>query len=79
MCARAREKKTKNKNNTIPAQIEKEPNFRLYTVDAQQLIKVTLRNLSMSNDIKLLPVYVTDTGEEEPEVVEEPALEEVSK
>eukprot|EP00802_Teleaulax_amphioxeia_P004974 Tamp_04978.p1 GENE.Tamp_04978~~Tamp_04978.p1 ORF type:complete len:951 (-),score=126.65 Tamp_04978:65-2917(-) len=49
------------------AKIEKEPNFRLYTVDAQQLIKVTLRNLSMSNDIKLLPVYVTDTGEEEPE------------
>ena len=67
MCARAREKKTKNKNNTIPAQIEKEPNFRLYTVDAQQLIKVTLRNLSISNDIKLRPVYVTDTGEEEPE------------
>eukprot|EP00802_Teleaulax_amphioxeia_P025771 Tamp_26687.p1 GENE.Tamp_26687~~Tamp_26687.p1 ORF type:complete len:176 (-),score=51.39 Tamp_26687:359-856(-) len=46
---------------------EKGHDFRRYTVDAGQLIKVTLKNLSLAKDIKLQPVYVTESGAEEPE------------
>ena len=51
----------------MPTQTEKGHDFRRYTVDAGQLIKVTLKNLSLAKDIKLQPVYVTESGAEEPE------------
>jgi len=41
--------------------------FRLYTVDAGQLLKVTVRNLSLARGISFTPVYLTDKGGEEPE------------
>ena len=41
--------------------------FRLYTVDAGQLVKVTVRNLSQDREITFKPVYLTEEGEEEPE------------
>ena len=41
--------------------------FRLYNVDAGQLIKVTVRNLSQDREIAFKPVYLNEKGEEEPE------------
>ena len=41
--------------------------MRSYKVHATKLIKVTLKNLSLTKDIKLLPVYVSDTGDEDPQ------------
>lgn len=40
--------------------------YRLYRVDRDQLIRVTLRNLS-ETELELIPVYVSDTGDEQPE------------
>jgi hypothetical protein len=47
--------------------ITKRPKFRLYSVDPDMLIRVTVKNLSSTRDISLMPVYVKDNGEEEPE------------
>ena len=47
--------------------ITKGPKFRLYSVDPDLLIRVTVKNLSSTRDISLMPVYVKDNGEEEPE------------
>ena len=47
--------------------ITKGSNLRLYTVDPDLLIRVTVKNLSSTRDISLMPVYVKDNGEEEPE------------
>ena len=41
--------------------------FRLYNVDAGQLLKVTVRNLSQDREITFTPVYMNEDGEEEPE------------
>jgi len=43
--------------------------FRLYTVDPSLLVRVTLKNLSLSTDVLFAPVYITETGIEEPEKV----------
>ncbi len=47
--------------------ISKGPQFRLYSVDPDLLIRVTVKNLSSTRDISLRTVYVKDNGEEEPE------------
>ena len=47
--------------------ITKGPNLRLYTVDPDLLIRVTVKNLSLTRDISLMPVYVKENGEEEAE------------
>ena len=49
------------------SKITKGPKFRLYSVDADLLIRVTVKNLSSTRAISLMPVYVKDNGEEEPE------------
>jgi hypothetical protein len=49
------------------SRITKGPNLRLYSVDPDLLIRVTVKNLSSTRDISLMPVYVKDNGEEEPE------------
>ncbi len=49
------------------SRISKGPQFRLYSVDPDLLIRVTVKNLSSTRDISLRPVYVKDNGEEEPE------------
>ena len=47
--------------------VERGHDFRRYTVEAEQLIKVTLKNLSQTRSITVTPVYVSPEGEEEPE------------
>ena len=47
------------------SKIEKAYNYRLYRVDVGRHIKVTIKNVS-SQAMTFLPVYVSDTGEEEP-------------
>ena len=42
---------------------------RLYSVDAGQLIRVNLKNLSLTRSLTFRPVYVSDTGDEDPEDV----------
>jgi hypothetical protein len=42
--------------------------FRLYQeMEPDMLIRVTLRNLSRTRDISVMPVYVNKKGDEEPE------------
>jgi hypothetical protein len=41
------------------SRITKGPNSRLYSVDPELLIRVTVRNLSPTHDISLMPVYVS--------------------
>ena len=53
------------------SRITKGPNLRLYSVDPDLLIRVTVKNLSMTSNISLKPVYVKDNGEEEPEDIVE--------
>jgi hypothetical protein len=53
------------------SRITKGPNLRRYAVDPDLLIRVTVKNLSMTSDISLKPVYVKDNGEEEPEDIVE--------
>ena len=48
------------------SKIEKAYNYRRYRVDVGRLIKVTIKNIS-SQAMTFLPVYVSDTGDEEPE------------
>ena len=48
------------------SQIGKAHDYRQYTVDVGQLIRVTIKNLS-KQAMTFLPVYVSDTGDEEPE------------
>ena len=43
--------------------------FRLYTVDAGQLVKVTFRNLSQDREIAFKPVYLNEKSTE-PETVD---------
>ena len=50
------------------SKVQTAKDFRLYTVDAGQLLKVTVRNLSLDREITFTPVYVNEEGEEEPEV-----------
>jgi len=45
----------------------KGPDFRLYCVDPGLLIRVTVKNLSQTRDISLMPVYVKENGDEEAE------------
>ena len=47
--------------------VELSHDFRRYTVEEEQLIKVTLKNLSQTRSITVTPVYVSPEGEEEPE------------
>ena len=47
--------------------VERGHDFRRYTVEAEQLIKVTLKNLSRTRSITVMPVYVSPEGEEEPQ------------
>jgi hypothetical protein len=49
------------------SRITKAPQFRLYSVDRDFLIRITVKNLSSTRDISLMPVYMKDNGEEEPE------------
>ena len=42
-------------------------NKRRYIVDAEQLIKVYVQNLSRTSSIAFTPVYVGDDGGEEPD------------
>jgi len=49
------------------SKVNKAKAFRLYTVDAGQLLKVTVRNLSQDREITFTPVYMNEDGEEEPE------------
>ena len=49
------------------SRITKRPNLRLYSVDPDLLIRVTVKNLSSTSNISFKPVYVKDNGEEEPE------------
>jgi hypothetical protein len=49
------------------SRITKRPNLRLYSVDPDLLIRVTVKNLSSTRDISVMPVYMKDNGEEEPE------------
>eukprot|EP00001_Collodictyon_triciliatum_P164775 29044_2 len=44
------------------SRITKGPQFRLYSVDPDLLIRVTVKNLSSTRDISLMPVYVKDNG-----------------
>jgi hypothetical protein len=37
-------------------------NFQLYSVDPGQLVKVTVRNLSLVRTISFIPVYVDEAG-----------------
>ena len=47
------------------SRISKGPQFRLYSVDPDLLIRVTVKNLCSTRDISLVPVYVKDNGEED--------------
>jgi hypothetical protein len=49
------------------SRITKGHDFRLYSVDPDLLIQVTVKNLSATRDISLKPVYVKENGEEESE------------
>ena len=49
------------------SRITKGHDFRLYSVDPDLLIRVTVKNLSVTRDISLKPVYVKENGEEESE------------
>ena len=49
------------------SRITKGPNDRLYSVDPDLLIKVTIKNLSLTRDIPFLPVYVGANEAEEPQ------------
>jgi hypothetical protein len=52
------------------SRITRGPDFRLYSVDRDLLIRVTVKNLSTTRDISLVPVYVKEAkenGEEEAE------------
>jgi hypothetical protein len=42
-------------------------NYRLYSVDPGQLLKVTVRNLSLVRTISFTPVYVDCEGDDDPE------------
>ncbi len=42
-------------------------NYRLYSVDPGQLLKVTIRNLSLVRTISFTPVYVDCEGDDDPE------------
>jgi hypothetical protein len=53
------------------SRITKRPNLRLYSVDPDLLIRVTVKNMSSTSDISFKPVYVKDNGEEEPEDIVE--------
>ena len=57
--------------NIDSSRITKRPNLRLYSVDPDLLIRVTVKNLSSTSDISFKPVYVKDNGEEEPEDIVE--------
>ena len=48
------------------SKIEKAHNYRRYAVDVGKLIRVTIKNVSRQA-MTFLPVYVSDTGDEEPE------------
>jgi hypothetical protein len=48
------------------SKIGKAYNYRRYRVDVGQLIRVTIKNVS-KQAMTFLPVYVSDTGDEEPE------------
>jgi hypothetical protein len=50
--------------------ITKGPKFRIYSVDPDLLIRVTVKNLSSTHDISLMSVYVKDIGEESEDLVE---------
>ncbi len=60
-------KDDKEGEHIATCRITKGPNLRLYSVDPDLLIRVTVKNLSSTRDISLMPVYVKDNGEEEPE------------
>jgi hypothetical protein len=47
--------------------ITKGPEFRLYSVDPDLLIRVMVKNLSSTRDFSLMSVYVKDNGEGEDE------------
>jgi hypothetical protein len=47
------------------SRITKGPNFRLYYVDPDLLIRVTIKNLSLTRDISFIPVYVEANETEE--------------
>jgi len=49
------------------SKVQTATDFRLYTVDAGQLLKVTVRNLSLARGISFTPIYLTEKGVEEPE------------
>jgi hypothetical protein len=49
------------------SRITKGPNFRVYSVDPDLLIKVTIKNLSLTRDISFIPVYVGANEAEEPQ------------
>jgi len=52
------------------SRVQKAHNYRLYTVDANQLIKVTVKNLSTKTAVKFIPSYLPadfPQGDEEPE------------
>jgi hypothetical protein len=53
------------------SRITKGPNFRLYSVDPDLLIRVTIKNLSLTRDISFIPVYVeANEAEEHQDLVE---------
>jgi len=47
------------------SKVQTAKNFRLYTVDAGQELRVYLRNLSLFKTISFTPVYVNEEGTEE--------------
>ncbi len=53
------------------SRITKGHDFRLYSVDPDLLIRVTLKNLSPTRNIAVKPVYVKENGEEETEEIVE--------
>ena len=58
--------KDDNEGVRIESPKESGADYRLYTVSAQQLIKVTIKNLS-AKPLSFQPVYVDTEGNEEPE------------
>ena len=50
------------------SRVQQAPAYRLYSVEEQKLIRVTVKNLSQK-ELSFLPVYLAVDGTEEPEDV----------